>query len=173
MLATRNPVLVMRNFVLAARNPMSATRAVGAKVYSLGQRPRYMTIKLFARYRRKSSEASNHGSNASINHYVGRYCPNYQPSYCDNAYGYFCACSAHCPRENDTWGVAPGYKLLRFQRALLAEASPRWPKWLWLIPKSSLKIKRPVFRLLMTAPSVLKMAPGNVKVGLHGRKVKE
>ena len=36
---------------------------------------------------------------------------------------YFCAYSALCMRGNGTWGVAPGYKLLRFQRVLLASHS--------------------------------------------------
>ena len=34
---------------------------------------------------------------------------------------YFCACSAHCLCGDDTWGVAPGFILLRLQRALIAE----------------------------------------------------
>ena len=34
---------------------------------------------------------------------------------------YFCACSAHCCVGDYTWGVAPGFILLRFQRALFAE----------------------------------------------------
>ena len=36
----------------------------------------------------------------------------------------FCAYSTFCPRGNDAWCVAPGYKLLRNQRALVVEASP-------------------------------------------------
>ena len=47
----------------------------------------------------------------------------------DNAYGYFCAYSAHCVYGNNTWGVAPGYKLLRFQRVLVARHSPSVLKW--------------------------------------------
>ena len=46
-----------------------------------------------------------------------------------NAYGYFCAYSAHCVYGNNTWGVAPGYKLLRFQRVLVARHSPSVLKW--------------------------------------------
>ena len=42
-----------------------------------------------------------------------------------NAYGYFCACSAHCSCRDDTWGVAPGYKLLRLQRALIMGPFPQ------------------------------------------------
>ena len=34
-----------------------------------------------------------------------------------NAYGYCCAYSALCLCGDNTWGVAPGYKLLRLQRA--------------------------------------------------------
>ena len=32
---------------------------------------------------------------------------------------FFCAYSAHCVCGNGTWGVAPGSKLLRLQRALV------------------------------------------------------
>ena len=39
---------------------------------------------------------------------------------------FFCAYSAHCVRGDDTWGVAPGFMLLRLQRALLAGVSPLW-----------------------------------------------
>ena len=34
---------------------------------------------------------------------------------------YFCAYSAHCVCGGDTWGVAPGFILVRLQRALLVE----------------------------------------------------
>ena len=64
-----------------------------------------------------------------------------------------CAYSAHCLCEGYTWGVAPGFILLRLQRAMLArvfQLHPRWPR----------KMKRPTFSSLMTAP-------GNVKIGLH------
>ena len=37
---------------------------------------------------------------------------------------YFCAYSAHCIWGGPTWGVAPGFILLRLQRALVAETSP-------------------------------------------------
>ena len=53
----------------------------------------------------------------------------------DNAYGYFCAYSALCLRRGYTWGVAPGYKLLRLQRVLRAGHSPAIPKWLRLFPR--------------------------------------
>ena len=43
---------------------------------------------------------------------------------------YFCAYSALCLRRGYTWGVAPGYILLRFQRALRAETLPPRPKYL-------------------------------------------
>ena len=39
---------------------------------------------------------------------------------------FFCAYSAHCVYGDDTWGVAPGFMLLRLQRALLAGVSPLW-----------------------------------------------
>ena len=35
---------------------------------------------------------------------------------------FFCAYSAHCVCGDVTWGVAPGFILLRFQCALLVEA---------------------------------------------------
>ena len=50
-----------------------------------------------------------------------------------NAYGYCCAYSALCLCGDNTWGVAPGYKLLRLQRALITGASR--------------KMKRPAFTM--------------------------
>ena len=43
---------------------------------------------------------------------------------------YFCAYSAHCLYGDDTWGVAPGSILLRFQRVLMVRLSPSGLKWL-------------------------------------------
>ena len=54
---------------------------------------------------------------------------------------YFCAYSAHCVWVGDTWGVAPGYKLLRFQRVLIAEASPPHPKFPQIYQRPSFETK--------------------------------
>ena len=43
---------------------------------------------------------------------------------------FFCAYSAHCVYGDDTWGVAPGSILLRFQRVLMVRLSPSGLKWL-------------------------------------------
>ena len=65
------------------------------------------------------------------------------------------------------WGVAPGYKLLRFQRVLRAETLPPRPKYLRPPQRHPKKMKRPTFKLLMAAPSSLMTAPGNAKVCLR------
>ena len=51
--------------------------------------------------------------------------------------------------------------------ALLAMPSPPKVKWPCIPPRRPQKMKRPTFTFLMTAPSSLKMAPGNIKVGRH------
>ena len=85
----------------------------------------------------------------------------------NNAYGYFCACSALSSCGGDTWGVAPGSKLLRLWRALLEKAFPIRSRQLRISSCRPREIKRPTFTFLKTAPSSLKRAPGNVKVGLY------
>ena len=80
---------------------------------------------------------------------------------------YFCAYSAHCLCGGYTWGVAPGFILLRLQRALVAGASSPHPKFPQIFQRASREKKRSTFGLLKTAPSSLKTAPGNVEVGLR------
>ena len=41
---------------------------------------------------------------------------------------YFCAYSAHCPCGDYTWGAAPGFILLRLQRALIEKTALTHPK---------------------------------------------
>ena len=100
-------------------------RAVGAKVapfehHELARMAEAMPV-LY-----KSSEVLNLGDNVG-GHYRRKraviYC---RPSCCDNAYGYCCAYSALFLCGGDTWGVAPGFILLRLQRALLIRALS-WP----------------------------------------------
>ena len=40
----------------------------------------------------------------------------------------FCAYSAHCPCGDYTWGAAPGFILLRLQRALIEKTALTHPK---------------------------------------------
>ena len=63
------------------------------------------------------------GNNANGDHYTNKQSHGHGNACWGNAYGYFCAYSAHCPRRGHTWGVAPGFILLRLQRALPAELS--------------------------------------------------
>ena len=63
------------------------------------------------------------GNNANGDYYTNKQSHGHGNACWGNAYGYFCAYSALCPRGNNTWGVAPGFILLRLQRALPAELS--------------------------------------------------
>ena len=65
------------------------------------------------------------GNNANGDYYTNKQSHGHGNACWGNAYGYFCAYSALCPRRGHTWGVAPGFILLRLQRVLLAEPPPR------------------------------------------------
>ena len=66
------------NDMMVTGNPVCPMRAESAKVYSLGQRPRYTIIKLLSRCKRKSSEASNHGINANGRYHITKLFPIHQ-----------------------------------------------------------------------------------------------
>lgn len=78
---------------------------------------------------------------------------------------FFCAYSAHCLCGGDTWGPPQALYCCAFSSALLEKASPQRLEQLWFVPNLSRKTKRPTFGFLMTAPNLLKTAPGSVKLG--------
>ena len=68
----------------------------------------------------KSSRRRYHSKYAYNWCYTCLYNGNQRNCSLDFTLRYFCAYSAHCGYGYDTWGVAPGFILLRLQRALLA-----------------------------------------------------
>ena len=76
----------------------------------------------------------------------------------------FCAYSAHCLWGGYTWGVTPGFILMRLQCAVIARLFTFFPKWLQIVQRRSREMKRPTSTFLKTAPSSLKMAPTITRV---------
>ena len=91
----RNARQAMGKTTGATQKAMGATRAAGAKDYSLGQHPRYIATKLFTRYRRSSSRRRYLHEHIHNKYRVYLVNGKHILFLLSNAYGYCCACSAH------------------------------------------------------------------------------